>query len=483
MLRSGDRFGDYKVVKLLGQGGMGSVFLLETAEGAQVAAKILNPEAAGDHASRKRFVREAELACGVKHPNLVETYDVGEDPDTGLCYLLMEYVSGGSLQDRLKTGPLSISGAIRIVSQIVSVLELAQQRGIVHRDIKPGNIMFGADGKAKLADLGIARRYAGSSEATVTETGVMMGTPAYMAPEQMLDARRVDSRADIYSLGAVFYEMLTGQRPRSNDTVFQLMAKAVAGVSIPDVRQLRPEVSAPLAELVSRMCAMKADERISTPAEVAAELSKIVFGRGAQVEHNPLVAHWRTRWLPLFVCTLSGLAIAWSCLRQPPASALVGATGGSGSAWFSGRDSTQRVQQTLDEHFPGWTTSENAAEAVRPGEEIGHVAEICGRHNVLATLPPSKLSPIRLTRTMFIPKKVRLCFTVRKNPTADGGLTIRVYANGKRRWEGAVTGDGWRTYEIDLSDLANTEAQLEIRHLIHPDFGNARALWSKIAVE
>ena len=279
MLNPGDTFGDYKVIRLLGQGGMGSVFLLENAEGGQVAAKILDPESAGDEESRKRFLREAQLALGVKHPNLVETYDVGEDPDTGLCYILMEYVPGGSLADKLKGGPLAVNEAISITYQIASVLELARQRGIVHRDIKPDNIMFGADGKAKLADLGIARGGVGGvGVTTVTQTGMMIGTPAYMSPEQMLDAHNVDCRADIYSLGIVFYEMLTGVRPNKDDTVVQLMAKAVAGEPIPDVRKMRPEVSAALAELISLMCAMKTDERIATPAEVTTALSQIVHG-------------------------------------------------------------------------------------------------------------------------------------------------------------------------------------------------------------
>lgn len=282
MLQPGDSFGDYRVIKLLGKGGMGSVYLLENAGGARVAAKILDPATAGDHESRKRFLREAQLALGVKHPNLLKVYDVGEDPDSGLCYQLMEYVPGGTLADQLRKGPYSISGAVRIVSQIASVLEFARQRGIVHRDIKPDNIMFGADGRVKLADLGIARHYESMTEATMTETGAMMGTPAYMAPEQMMDARKVDSRADIYSLGVVFYEMLTGRRPRANDTVFQLMAKAMAGVPIPDVRQLRPEVSEPLAELVNGMCAMKAEERIATPAEIVAALARpVMFGCGS----------------------------------------------------------------------------------------------------------------------------------------------------------------------------------------------------------
>ena len=280
MLQPGDSFGDYRVLKLLGKGGMGSVFLLENAEGGQVAAKILDPATAGDHESRKRFLREAELAIGVQHPNLVETYDVGEDPETGFCYILMEYAPNGSLADRIKAGPLSVHDAIGITYQIASVLELARQKGIVHRDIKPGNILFGADGKAKLADLGIARGgIAGTETTTVTQTGMMIGTPAYMAPEQMLDAHHVDTRADIYSLGIVFYEMLVGKRPNADDTVVQLMAKAVAGEPIPDVRTMRPEVSAAVAELISLMCAMKADERVQTPAEVTTAISQIVHGR------------------------------------------------------------------------------------------------------------------------------------------------------------------------------------------------------------
>lgn len=287
MLQIGDRFGDYTVVRFLGKGGKGSVFLLENAEGVEVAAKILDPATAGDHEARKRFLREAQLALGVNHPNLVRVYDVGEDPDSGLCYLLMEYVPGGTLADQLGRGPYSISGAVRVISQVAAVLEFARQRGIVHRDIKPANIMFGADGRVKLADLGIARHYASATEATMTETGAMMGTPAYMAPEQMLDARKVDSRADIYSLGVVFYEMLTGRRARANDTIFQLMAKAVSGVPIPDVRQLRPEVSEPLAELLNGMCAMRVEERIATPAEIVEALARpIMFGCGSVGARN-----------------------------------------------------------------------------------------------------------------------------------------------------------------------------------------------------
>ena len=281
MLQPGDTFGDYRVLKLLGTGGMGSVFLLENAGGGQVAAKILDPATASDHEARKRFLREAQLALGVKHPNLVEAYDVGEDPKTGLCYILLEYVSGGSLADYLKrNGALPVEDAVVVVRAMASVLELAREKGIVHRDIKPANIMFAADGTPKLADLGIARKSVAEDlkTTTLTQTGAMIGTPAYMAPEQMLDAHNVDARADIYSLGVVFFEMLTGERPNKDDTAVQLMAKAVKGEPLPDVRTLRPEVSASLAQLLNMMVSPDKEGRISTPGQITGALDIIRRG-------------------------------------------------------------------------------------------------------------------------------------------------------------------------------------------------------------
>ena len=276
MLQPGDTFGSYRVLRTLGAGGMGAVFLLEGASGVQVAAKILDPAEARDHESRKRFLREAELALGVKHPNLVEVYDVGEDPDSGFCYILMEYVSGGTLAEYLRShGALSIEDAVAVVQGIAQVLELARQKGIVHRDIKPSNIMFAADGTPKLADLGIARSGSAGLETTVTQTGMVIGTPAYMAPEQMLDAHNVDTRADIYSLGIVFFEMLTGERPNKDDTVVQLMAKAMRGDPLPDVRTRRPAVPASLAKLIATMVALDRERRMATPAQLLCALDAL----------------------------------------------------------------------------------------------------------------------------------------------------------------------------------------------------------------
>jgi len=276
-LAPGDRFGDYVVVRRLGKGGMGEVWLLRSPEGIEVAAKILNAASSADHAARRRFLREAELARGMSHPNLVATYDVGEDPETGLCYILMEYMPGGTLADRLKAkGAMDVADAVSVLRAIASVLELGRMNGIVHRDIKPANIMFAANGAPKLADLGIARGMPSDVEVTtVTQTGAMIGTPAYMAPEQMLDSHHVDTRADIYSLGVVFFEMLTGERPNKDDTVIQLMAKAVKGEPLPDVRTLRPEVSASLAQLLNLMVVPDRNGRIQTPGQVASAIDAI----------------------------------------------------------------------------------------------------------------------------------------------------------------------------------------------------------------
>ena len=312
MLNPGDRFGDYEVVRLLGKGGMGAVYLLENDEGGQVAAKILDPASAGDHESRRRFLREAELALGVKHPNLVETYDVGEDPDTGLCYILMEYVSGGSLADRLRQGPLPINDAIRIVYQIASVLELARENGIVHRDIKPDNIMFGADGRAKLADLGIARGGSfGTDTMTVTQAGMMIGTPAYMAPEQMLDSHAVDCRADLYALGVVLYEMLSGFRPYAGDNAVELLAKKMRGIPPADIRQLRPETPAALAELVAALCAPQREDRPSVPYEVLRRISEMDLRpkKDSSVTEDPGVLSRSS-----FLGRVQGASGLWPCL-------------------------------------------------------------------------------------------------------------------------------------------------------------------------
>ena len=280
VLEIGDRFGDCTIMSALGSGAMGQVYLAQAPDGAKYALKILHPEFARRNTdTKRRFLKEAEFAMTIRHRNLVEVRDAGEEPEKGLCYMLMEYMPGGSLKDMIdREGAFPIERAISYISQIAYALALAHRNGVIHRDIKPDNILFTADGVPKLADLGIAKFISDTQTSTLTMKGHILGTPAYMAPEQMMDSHHIDARADIYSLGVVLYEMLTGNRPNEGSTVMGLLAKAIKGEPLPDVRTLRPEVSMSVAYVLSLMCAPKPDDRPESPSVVVDLLSRAEVG-------------------------------------------------------------------------------------------------------------------------------------------------------------------------------------------------------------
>ena len=286
LLEPGDMFGDYVVEKLLGQGGMGAVYLVRAPGGERYAVKVMFPDKV-THDMRRRFANEAEFAIKIRHGNLVSVHDVGEDPETGLCYMIMDYVPGGSLADLLeRRGRLPLDEAVSITAQIAAALDVAHRNGLVHRDIKPENIMFDADGTPKLADLGVAK-FDDARKTMVTTTGMVIGTPAYMAPEQMLNSHDIDARADIYALGVVLYEMLTGKRPNEGSTAVELLAKAIKGEPLPDIRTLCPELSASVAHVVSLMCAPKPEARPPTALKAADLLRKAASGRLVLVRKRP----------------------------------------------------------------------------------------------------------------------------------------------------------------------------------------------------
>ena len=281
LLEPGQRFGEYTVVRPLGKGGMGMVYLLKHDSGGEFACKVLFPRMVEEHPEFvARFKREAEFASKIHHPNLASVYASGMDPDTGLYYLVMDYLPGGTLREKLDSGKrFSIDEAADLVHRVASALAAADCRNVVHRDVKPDNIMFAADGTPKLVDLGVAKFYGDPAGATTVCTKVVMvGTPAYMAPEQMINSRTVDIRADIYSLGVVFFEMLTGSRPWKDLTVIELLAKAVKGEALPDVRTIRPEVPVQIAQLLNLMCAPSPEKRIGSPQQVV-DVFRRVCGR------------------------------------------------------------------------------------------------------------------------------------------------------------------------------------------------------------
>jgi len=200
---------NYTLDKEIGHGGMATVYLgVQDLLQRNVALKVMLPEMARDKNFRNNFMSEGAIIASLEHPNIVRIHDIGIIDET-ILYMAMEYLSGNTLKEKLSKGKLSFSDAFRIIKQVASGLVYAHDKGYIHRDIKPGNILFRADGTAVLTDFGIAKLQDTSGE--LTRMGYTMGTVQYMSPEQVVTTD-LDKRSDIYSLGLIFYEMLTGRR-------------------------------------------------------------------------------------------------------------------------------------------------------------------------------------------------------------------------------------------------------------------------------
>ena len=206
-------FPQFQILELIGSGGMGRVYkVMQPGLGRVAALKVMMPELAKDPSFVERFTREGRALARLQHPNIVSVFDIGETG--GYCWLLMEYVDGVNLRQVMQSGSLSPKDALQIIPGVCAALEYAHGQGVLHRDIKPENILLDGAGRVKIADFGVAKLSEGEGRrVTLTVSGSSLGTPAYMAPEQIERPQDVDHRADIYSLGVVFYEMLTGELP------------------------------------------------------------------------------------------------------------------------------------------------------------------------------------------------------------------------------------------------------------------------------
>ncbi|HEX5004462.1 MAG TPA: protein kinase [Gemmatimonadales bacterium] len=266
----------YRIERQLGQGGMAVVYLAEDLKHhRQVAIKVVRPELAGVLGA-ERFLREIEIAAALHHPHILPLYDSGEarpaSGGTGVLFYVMPYVDGQSLRDRLnRERQLPIDEALRIAREVADALSYAHGRGIVHRDIKPENILLDA-GHAVVADFGIARAVSAAGGDELTATGITLGTPAYMSPEQAAGGTELDGRSDLYSLACVLYEMLAGQPPFSGPTAASVIHQHVAAAP-PPITQIRPAVPAELAGTLARALAKTPADRFNPVAQFAEALA------------------------------------------------------------------------------------------------------------------------------------------------------------------------------------------------------------------
>lgn len=303
--------GRYRLERALGHGGMASVYVArDTGLDRAVAVKLLAENLAGDDELRKRFLREARLAARLSHPNVVNIFDAGEDD--GRPYIVMELVEGETLAER---GRARAEEVRSLALQAARGLAHAHAAGLVHRDIKPGNLLLRSDGTLKIADFGIAR----AAETTaLTQAGTVLGTAAYLAPEQAL-GEEVTPAADVYSLGAVLYELLTGRPPFEFDSLADLAEKQRA-MAIAPVRELAPDVPRDLEDLVMRCLARNRSYR-PTSAELVQELEPSAPEPPTRRLPQPRRVERRTVWFALaalLVVAAILLAVAFASRDSSP---------------------------------------------------------------------------------------------------------------------------------------------------------------------
>jgi serine/threonine-protein kinase len=249
-----------------------------------VAVKVLPRELLHDPNFRARFAREAETIAALEHQAIVPLYDYGEEPETGQPYFVMRLMPGGSLADKLKGQPLPPQECARILMRLAGALDEAHRRGFIHRDLKPGNILFDQHGEAYISDFGIAKLVSGST--TFTGSGVV-GTPSYMSPEQGRGEKEIDGRSDVYALGAILFEMLTGEMPYQADTPVGVMLKHLTE-PVPRVLEVKPDLPSGCETVIERAMAKDRTERFGTAGDLAHALTSAAKGDQVTLSRPPL---------------------------------------------------------------------------------------------------------------------------------------------------------------------------------------------------
>src|SRR5215468_6788432 len=269
-MAEGDRFGKYQVLERIGRGGMGTIFKAhDPVLDRLVALKVISPEVEVTDELRTRFFREAKACAKLNHPNIVTVYDMGEDE--GRLFIVMELLEGEELRQIIKASHvLNLEDKISVMLEVCSGLHYAHQKGIIHRDMKPGNIFLQKTGHVKILDFGIA--LIAATEPGLTRTGLIMGTLRYISPEQVRG--RVDQRSDMFSIGSVFYELLTSRPPFLGDDAMQLLEQ-LRTEDPPPPNQIDPAIPPELTAIVQRAMRKEPADRFRDLEEMRAELDTV----------------------------------------------------------------------------------------------------------------------------------------------------------------------------------------------------------------
>jgi len=280
----------YRIDQLLGQGGMSAVYLATDANlGRQVAVKLIHPHMSDDEAFLRRFETEASAVAGLSHPNIIQVYDFNHD--AGTYYMVLEYIDGDTLHDRLRqyqrTGTrMDYADVANIAAYVCDAVHYAHERGTLHRDIKPGNVMIRQDGRVVLADFGIAKILGGTN---LTGSGAVVGTVHYMAPEVVQGGHDPDRRIDVYAIGVMLFEMVGGQMPFDADSAISIMMKHMSE-PIPDLRELAPDVPDALVAVIERAMAKNPDDRYQTAADMAQALRKAAASKDVAIPKTEMLS-------------------------------------------------------------------------------------------------------------------------------------------------------------------------------------------------
>jgi serine/threonine-protein kinase len=439
----------YRLERELGRGGMATVFLAhDLRHDRPVALKVLHPELAAT-VGPERFLREIKLAARLQHPHILTVHDSGESG--GQLWFTMPFVEGESLRDRLRReGQLPVEDALRITADAARALQYAHDQGVVHRDIKPENLLLTKDGSTLVADFGIARPLSASDD-RLTETGLSVGTPTYMSPEQSAGDRHLDARTDVYSLGTVLYEMLAGEPPFTGATAQTVIAKRLSG-EVPQVRRARPSVPEAVEQAVTRALAPMAADRFASAAEFARALQPTITAPTAAATRRRAADGRARRRMPVAAMALGlgvliglGVLFAWRWSK--------GGTGDAGGA---------KVLAVLP--FENLGDSSQAYFADGVGDEVrGKLSQLAG----VAVIARASSNEYRDTRKS--PQQIArelgaeylLTATVRWEEHPDGTSRVRVSPELVQVKSGGAPRTKWQQgFDAGLTDVFQVQADI-----------------------